>query len=266
MIEQQLRDGFHTAVTEEPPLGFSPEDVVVKGRKAVHERRTGYAAMAVAALVVAGTAGAVVTFGGERVEKVPAASPVQQESTTKLSKQLGDSVAKALDEHLPAATDFAVKPAAESQGKIGGIVVFRNGSENAMLGYRVTGEKTCELCEANGRPNGEKFTGMQAWRDGVTLTVGSSTSVEFIDSQLGPLFTQQDGCHCQPGPLYEFSKSELTDVVTDKHLALPGPNSVPPGEIDDTRDEKKRAKKQEELERQQYELERELQKEKSSGK
>ncbi|MEU6268849.1 hypothetical protein [Saccharopolyspora shandongensis] len=53
MQEELLREGMRAAVGDEPPLGFSPDDVVAEGRKRQRRRRATIGAVA-ATVVVAG--------------------------------------------------------------------------------------------------------------------------------------------------------------------------------------------------------------------
>ncbi|WP_009948787.1 hypothetical protein [Saccharopolyspora erythraea] len=57
MDPELLREGMRTAVADEPPLGFDPDDVVTEAARRQRRRRT--TAAAVAAVVVATVAGLV---------------------------------------------------------------------------------------------------------------------------------------------------------------------------------------------------------------
>jgi|GEM_PF-7061968 hypothetical protein len=63
MTEHALREGMRTAVTAEPPLGFSTDKLIATARRRARRRRTMMASAATAAVVVAGSVGAVSLAG-----------------------------------------------------------------------------------------------------------------------------------------------------------------------------------------------------------
>ncbi|QUH05470.1 hypothetical protein HUO13_36010 [Saccharopolyspora erythraea] len=78
MDPELLREGMRTAVADEPPLGFDPDDVVAEAAHRQRRRRT--TAAAVAAVVVAVVAGLVpawLTDSGLTPAAPPAARPVE---------------------------------------------------------------------------------------------------------------------------------------------------------------------------------------------
>ncbi|MEU5853434.1 hypothetical protein [Saccharopolyspora shandongensis] len=78
MQEELLREGMRAAVGDEPPLGFSPDDLVAEGRKRQRRRRATIGAVA-ATLVVAGAA----TVPGMMAGSMPIVPATPQVSAVK---------------------------------------------------------------------------------------------------------------------------------------------------------------------------------------
>ncbi|GAB3287702.1 hypothetical protein [Parasphingorhabdus pacifica] len=79
MDEQHLREGMRTAVGEEPPLGFDPDELATKAGHARRKRVTALGA-GLSTLVVLGLVAVLPAVGGSEFEEVAAASPVVDRS------------------------------------------------------------------------------------------------------------------------------------------------------------------------------------------
>jgi hypothetical protein len=130
MIEDDLREGLRSAVTAEPPLGFSTEELIDKARHTARRRRTVLGSLATVAAVAIGTVGAV-TVAGQSAQP-PAQLPTMKAASTEVEK-VGESIAKLIPRYLPGATRTAVVPVDngaavtyQAEGKPG-VVVYQLG-------------------------------------------------------------------------------------------------------------------------------------------
>lgn len=80
MIEDQLRDGLRSAVTDEPPLGFDPLAAADQARRAVRRRRAVLASGAATVLLMGGTALAVSVTRDSPAPEWAAAVPASQKA------------------------------------------------------------------------------------------------------------------------------------------------------------------------------------------
>lgn len=108
MIEQRIADRFRSAVLDEPPLGFNPDDVVDRAKRRQRHRR----AVMATALATGGVAvAAVAVFAASTTHQIGTAGPgVATTSETKPSPsfpagvpqpKILDEVGALLDERVP---------------------------------------------------------------------------------------------------------------------------------------------------------------------
>ncbi|MFO7194058.1 MULTISPECIES: hypothetical protein [Thermocrispum] len=102
MTEHALREGMRAAVTAEPPLGFSTDELIATARRRARRRRTMMASAATAAVVVAGSVGAVSLAG----QQEPGPARLQAAAGDVVRGEVekaGESLAQLLPRYLPGA-------------------------------------------------------------------------------------------------------------------------------------------------------------------
>lgn len=231
MTEQQLRDGMRAAVTMEPPLGFDPDDVVTHAKRTAYRRRTTFAAAAAVIAVAGGAATAAgLLAGGRDPAPVTPGSKPPAVTYQDASQELGESIVTVLPDVIPGARDFEVKVAAEERRKVGGYVFFETEAGRSGLGFLVPGDVRCNNCSFSLPAEDPAMWGRSTLRDGVNLTLGTSTGIDLLDGQLGPMFTQEHGCNCDI-EMKRLTDDQLRQLINDERLVLPDPatlNVTPP--------------------------------------
>lgn len=274
MIEEQLRDGLRAAVTQEPPLGFDPDELADTARRVEHRRRTAWATAAVAAIVAVGAIGAVATFGRAGG---PGVEPGHRGGLTEVSaandaQDLGKSLTEALSSVEPKARGFEV---IASRGSANGVVMYEVAGKPAALAYWVRD------CEPVARVDGCGYTSVHnhlqerdagtvriasVVSDGVLLNVATGNRMPAIEATTSFLSTNLKQCDCLARELSPLSEQQLTAVVEYSWLKLfdPGDGEFTAEEL--KQQEKRVARRQAEIERLMQEAE-QAQKsaEKSSG-
>lgn len=270
MIEEQLRDGLRAAVTQEPPLGFDPDELADTARRTVHRRRTAWATAAVAVIVAAGAIGAVATFGragGPGVEPAHRGGGMTEVSATDTAAfELGESLTRAVREVEPSAKNFDVRLAG---GHDGGVVLYDVDEQRGALTFVVSNCRD-RLCTHDPRHVDERLfvdrqldmmTAKVVHRQvsrrtehGLALVLASADNMERLDhhSDVGPWFDADNPCNCPPGPLKMLSRHQMDVLIRANDLALFDPRL---GERVLTLEE---LKHREELEHKQAELEAEV--------
>lgn len=256
MIEEQLRDGLRAAVTQEPPLGFDPDELADTARRAAHRRRTAWATAAAATIVAVGAIGAVATFGrtaGPGVEPGHRGGGMTEVASPETAAfELGESLARALPFVEPKAKNFDVRADPYSSR---GVVLYKVSGQPAALAFRVeycppptahrescSGRLTTDYL--NARDGGEVW-GVSKERDGVVLNLMTGEHVETIDSEFGPMFSKTP-CMCPPTTLRPLSTQQLATLVKHPELKLFFPDRVVTEE--ELRQQKELQLKQAELE------------------
>lgn len=281
MIEQQLRDGLHAAVTKEPPLGFDPDALVDDARRIAHRRRAAFAAAAAAAIVAAGTVGAVAATRG-----LNARAPVEPgglqpaPSSADAVRKLGESLTRALPVVDPDAHDFDVRV---TDGQPKGVVLYRNGDRQAALAFVVMDcapEPLAKACDHDGvhynldDADVGKALSASLVRDEVALELFTAETIEALDSAAGPLFSERSPCDCPAGARSLLTQDQLRDLLHFDALQLFDPGDFPPPtrhgrvltpeEIMQKKLEREADVANREAEAKQEELERELRRKKSA--
>lgn len=256
MIEEQLRDGLRAAVTQEPPLGFDPDELADTARRTAHRRRASWATAAVAAIVAVGAIGAVATFGragGPGVEPGARGGGMTEVSAANDARDLGRSLVDAVSSVEPKADLFEVFA---ERGATDGVVTYEVEGKSAALAYWVRD------CEPVARVDGCGYTSVHnhlqqrdagnvriasVVSDGVLLNVATGTRMTAMEATASFVSSNLKDCVCRDTELAALSRQQLDRVVEYSWLALfdPGERELTPGEL------KRRA----ELERQRAELE-----------
>src|SRR5690606_36257058 len=143
MIEDALREGLRSALTAEPPLGFSTDELIDKARRTARRRRTVLGSLATVAAVAIGTVGAVSVAG--QSAQPPAQLPTMKAASTEVEK-VGESIAKLIPRYLPGATRTAVVPVDN-----GAAVTYQAEGKPAVVVYKLGECKTSPrrpVCQA----------------------------------------------------------------------------------------------------------------------
>lgn len=262
MIEEQLRDGLRAAVTQEPPLGFDPDELADTARRTAYRRRTAWATTAVAAIVAVGAIGAVATFGraggGPAVEPGHRGGGMTEVSAENDVRDLGNSLTEALSTVEPKARGFEV---IASQTSAAGVVMYDVAGKPAALAYWVRD------CEPVARVDGCGYTSVHnhlqelgagtvriasVAMDGVLLNVATGDRMPAVEATTGILPTKLKQCACLARDLSPLSEQQLTAVVEYGRLKL-----FDPGDTENTHGELKQRleeERQTELEAEAYRL------------